>query len=362
MEPKIYFKSGVNPDLRIQEKKDQDWRPEEAFAPQPIVWKEKSVKEIEKEIKATSISQGKTSRCVSEYAGIFFEVAELKETGEKKVFSRRDVYVRRENFPGLGMNMPDLFKIMRDGACLESQLASTAETDPEIDQPYKVTEEMKQARAKYAALSSFTWKKFTIDDVAQMIDQGVPVCLFWFFTRQKNEWWKKEPEVLHPTLGTYDIWTDRHQAAGMVFHKKNGKKIITVMDSAGQRTGYGKQKNLRDIDEDFFNERCYAAGFAIDKTNLDYKPWLDDLPYKFTRNLRNGDDGEDVRALQKILVAEGCLELKTPTIHFRGMTEAGVKKFQEKYADKILKPLGLKQGTGFFFESTRKFINEKYKA
>ncbi len=358
---KVVFYSGITPDLRVQEKKDQDWRPEEAFAPQPIEWKEKSVKEIEKEIKATSISQGITSRCVSEYAGIFFEVAEFQESGNRIVFSRRDVYGRRANFPQAGMNMPDLFKIMRDGACLEVQLPSTDKYEWEIDKPYTVTEEMKIVRAKYAALSSFTWKKFTIDDIAQMINQGVPVCLFWYFARDLNEWWKNQPEVLRPTLGVYESGTDRHHAAGMVFHKRNGKKIITVMDSAGQGTGYGKQKNLRDITEDFFNERCYAAGFAIDKENLDYKPDTD-LRYIFTRNLRNGDDGYDVRMLQKILVAEGCLAIKTPTIHFRGMTEAGVKKLQEKYADEILKPLGLKKGTGLFLESTRKFINKKYNA
>lgn len=364
MKTNSLYETGAAIDYRPDEQKDKDFRPEEAFASNPFIdWREKSLKEIEADIKATSISQGYTSRCVTEYAGIFFEVAELKETGQRIVFSRRDIYSRRYNRPQGGMAMFDLFKIMREGTCLETQLPSTAFNEAEINQPYVVTDDMKAARAKYAAGNSFTWSKWDIDDVAGMVEQGIPVCLFWYFDGSSHEeWWNTAPKVVNTSVQPYHEDTSRHQAAAIDYFKdSNGKKFIVVMDSAGQGTGLGKQKNLRFVSEDFFKARCYGAGFAIDKKNLDYTvPPTEVIEYNFTRNLKNGMQGEDVRMLQKILVLEGCLQIKEPTIYYRGMTEAAVKKLQEKYATQILKPLGLKQGTGMFYNSTRAFINKKY--
>lgn len=248
---------------------------------------------------------------------------------------------------------------MREGTCLESQLPSTDVIESEINKPYDVTDEMKRARATYASGSSFTWATWTIDDVARMIDQGTPVCLFWFFENSRfNEWWNFTPRVLaQMEVGGKD--TARHQATAIDYLIADGKKTLVVMDSAGQGTGMGKQKNLRFVSEDFFKVRCYGAGFTIDKKNLDYTP-APSFTYNFSRNLKFGMTGEDVMALQKILVLEGCLVLKTPTVNYYGMTQSAVKKLQEKYASEILAPLGLKIGTGNFGESTRAFINKKY--
>jgi hypothetical protein len=355
------FKTGGLVDNRPKEKKQKDFDPREAFASAaPLDWREKTIEEVEAEIMATSISQHQTFRCVSEYAGIFFEWAEYLENGVRKIFSRRDVYGRRFNFPGGGMMMHDLFKIMREGSCLEEQLPSTASTEKQINLPYEVTADMKAIRATHAADTSFTWDTWTIDDLAQMIEQKIPQCLFWYFDNNtRNEWWNKSPKVVTKKIDLYAEDTGRHQATGVSYLLKDGKKCIAVMDSAGQGTGLGKQKNIRFVSEDFIKARNYAAGFAIDKKNLDYKP-IETIRYTFMRNLKNGDNGEDVKILQKILVLEGCLAIKTPTLLYRGMTEMGVKKLQEKYAKEILAPLGLKIGTGMFWDATRKFINKKY--
>lgn len=356
----VQFVSGAGIDYRVEEQKAKDYKPQEAFAFGAVDWKEKTIEEIEANIKATSISQGYTSRCVSEYAGIALEQAEFFESGQRIVFSRRDVYARRFNRPAGGMAMHDLFKIMREGACLESQLPSTQIYENEINQPYDVTPEMKGIRSKYSAGSSFTWNTWTIDDIAQMIQNGTPVCLFWFFNNNsQNEWWNPTPTI-KSTVDLFAEDTGRHQASGVDFCMKDGKKYIVVMDSAGQGTGLGTKKNLRLVSEDFFKVRCYGAGFTIDKKNLDYKP-TEEIHYTFTRTLKNGMTGDDVMVLQKILILEGCLVLKSPTRYFGGMTEAGVKKLQEKYSDAILKPLGLKNGTGIFANSTRNFINNKYR-
>lgn len=358
-ETKGVFPTGANIDYRTDDQKAKDWRPEEAFAPSPVEWREKTIAEIEAEIKASSISQGWTSRCVSEYAGIALEWAEFLEKGDRIVFSRRDVYCRRNNRPQGGMSMPDLFNIMKEGACLESDLPSTATQESVINQPYSVTEFMKETRAKYSSGAFFMWNKFTIEDLAQRIEAGTPVCLFWYFNNQNHdEWWNGEPKVVY-NVDLFGADTGRHQASGVSYALHNGKKCIVVMDSAGQGTGLGTQKNLRFVSEDFIKARNYGAGFTIDKANLDHAP-NPSFKYDFPRNLKFGDTGLDVQALQNVLVLEGCLAIKAPTMNYLGMTQAGVKKLQEKYFNEILKPLGLKQGTGNFADSTRKFVNAKY--
>ena len=253
----VTFPTGAEIDYRTEEQKNKDWRPEEAFASaSPINWKVKTVEEIEKGIRATSISQGSTSRCVSEYAGIALEMAELVEGAHNLVFSRRDVYCRRANRPQEGMGMADLFKIMREGACLESQLPSTDTIESEINKPYSVTDDMVKARAMYASGSSFTWNKWTIDDIARTIQDGTPVCLFWYFDNsQTNEWWKPKPTINRP-MEMFAPSTARHQATAIDFCLIDGEKHLIVMDSSGQGTGLGKQGNIRFISESFFNVRC----------------------------------------------------------------------------------------------------------
>lgn len=360
-EIKSLFPTGAGIDYRTDEQKEKDWRPEEAFAfASPVEWKGKTLEEIEANIKATSISQWYTSRCVPEYAGIALEMAELAESGKKVIFSRRDIYCRRNNRPQEGMGMADLFVLMREGACLEEQLPSTQTYEIEISQPYKVTEGMIKARATYASGASFTWSRWTIDNIAQMIQQGTPVCIFWYFDGSTyDEWWNAKPKVVDTKLGMFDPKTARHQATAIDFCLIDGVKYLIVMDSAGQGTGTGAKKNIRFVSEEFLNIRSYGAGFAIDKKNLDHKP-DESFTYNFDHDLKYGMVEDDVMALQKILILEGCLVLNTPTKNFLGMTLAGVKKLQNKYAKEILYPLGLKYGTGYFGSSTRAFINSKY--
>jgi len=84
----------------------------------------------------------------------------------------------------------------------------------------------------------------------------------------------------------------------------------------------------------------------------------------FFRNLRIGDSGDDVLALQKFLnknlatrvAFSGPGSIDNETRYFGPLTRQAVTSFQELYASKILTPLGLVRGTGFFGPLTRSEI------
>lgn len=88
--------------------------------------------------------------------------------------------------------------------------------------------------------------------------------------------------------------------------------------------------------------------------------------FTFTRDLRLGDQGEDVLYLQQILNSDAATQItKTgpgslgqETEWFGSLTKVAVAKYQEKNAASILFPAGLTSGTGIFGPATRAFLNK----
>jgi peptidoglycan hydrolase-like protein with peptidoglycan-binding domain len=80
-----------------------------------------------------------------------------------------------------------------------------------------------------------------------------------------------------------------------------------------------------------------------------------EIELSFSRNLTLGMKGNDVKALQEILIREGVWERPDigATGYFGRITKTAVIRYQEKYASHILEPLGLMGGTGFVGPSTR---------
>lgn len=83
-----------------------------------------------------------------------------------------------------------------------------------------------------------------------------------------------------------------------------------------------------------------------------------------TKDLKLGDEDPEVKLLQQYLNNRGFLvaesgpgSLGQETIRFGAGTEDALIRFQEANADIILKPFGLKEGTGVAGEMTRKLIN-----
>jgi len=81
---------------------------------------------------------------------------------------------------------------------------------------------------------------------------------------------------------------------------------------------------------------------------------------QFTQNLYFGLRNNEVRCLQQFLKAQGkeIYPEGLVTGFFGPLTRAAVIRFQEKYKEEILLPLGLHRGTGFVGVLTRQKINQ----
>lgn len=88
--------------------------------------------------------------------------------------------------------------------------------------------------------------------------------------------------------------------------------------------------------------------------------------HDFNVNLKIGDKGSEVEALQIVLQKKEGFDiphLMLPVVReatFEEETAAAVSGFQQKYASEILTPLGLKYGTGFVGKATRAKLNALY--
>jgi len=83
--------------------------------------------------------------------------------------------------------------------------------------------------------------------------------------------------------------------------------------------------------------------------------------HTFNTNLRIGDTGVEVEALQLALGKDGGLVYdKNTNSIFDEYNASAVVAFQEKYTSEILTPSGLRRGTGFVGPATRKKLNALY--
>ncbi|MDI6602574.1 MAG: ABC transporter substrate-binding protein [Patescibacteria group bacterium] len=101
------------------------------------------------------------------------------------------------------------------------------------------------------------------------------------------------------------------------------------------------------------------AGFFETETGAREKVIKKELAFQFKSNLNLGSQGKEVEELQKCLAKDKEIYPEEEiTGYFGPKTKEAVIRFQEKYAQDILKPFGLEKGTGEVRKATRDKLNE----
>lgn len=123
------------------------------------------------------------------------------------------------------------------------------------------------------------------------------------------------------------------------------------------------QEELNEVADDIAS--LFSSGAKVRKIsyhgniNVIKKDFMAYPPGIWEKYLSLGSQGEEVKALQKILINEGLWNTEIEaTGYFGSITKEALVKFQEKYSSEILRPIGLEKGTGYYGEKTRACLME----
>ena len=312
----------------------------------PVKWLSKSeAKKVER--KYEKRNQETTMSCGG-HAG---ELSLSIDTGT--IHEPAFIYRMRKNYPSEGMYHYDIGDILHKlGAC---EYLGIEKTEKDYNAYYPTSTQFKEATS-FAGASFIVLEDnaYTIDDIAQIVNTlHRPLILFVYWNGK--EWSSSTPVAKGNLLRENAQY--RHYVVVLPdsAYQVKKKKYVIIQDSA-----WFGGKNIRHLSEDWINKRTYTGLYFMNlrATKLPYKY----TQYEFTRNLKMGDRGEDVKMLQTILQEMGFFPINiSPTEYFGGITRQAVKDFQEKYRSWILAPLGLDKPTGIFGKSTRKKLNELIK-
>ena len=275
---------GVAEDPRGQEERDRDYL--HLASASPVAWIEKPQSEWKS---YTERDQDGSLSCVGQSAAKAIEVL-----SKGTVTSAHPIYRSRFNYPSGGMWLQNCGDIAKHIGTTTEAL-DVSQKIGEIEMNRDITVQTPQKVAGYVMVNPKD-----IDAIAEAI-RTYGNCLMTFGGNRKE--WKDVP-VYNPALAE-DI---RHCVCGVDFFLYNGKKAILIEDSWGNATTLGNG-GQRIITEDYLKARFFDAMYLIPKT------------FSFTRTMRYGSVGEDVRQMQKILKI-------TPDGIFGRATLSALKNFQ----------------------------------
>lgn len=345
--------TGVLPDPRPQEEKDKDYQHEELAMglsiPQSIYGSKitESPYPIE--------NQGATNSCIPHSGTLASGILLKSISGFFVRLSKIFLYRLRSNFPDIGMYLQNMADLMISKGVPLLSSAPTPSTE-ELCNTFSLTAEM-ITEASTNKVDSYINVKYAnqIDTLAEIASKGTPISILIYATRA--EWSQVYPQIYNKFL-TVDNAEVQHcitilPNSGFI---ENGLKYVTIQDSA-----FFGGFHLRNLSETFIKSRLYGALYFA---KLEYQAGLGVRPkhhFDTTKPLTLGMNSIEVIALQKCLQFEGLFpQAQECTGYFGGLTRAGVKKFQDRYADFILKPSGAIKPTGDCYSFTLNQLNNLY--
>lgn len=298
------LKNGVAIDPRSEEEKAQDYSHEDlAMGEVELFWAPLS----EKIYPDYPISnQDGSLSCVAHAVAKILAMHEVKEGRKFTQLCPKFIYDWRENYPSGGMWLPNALSIAcKYGSCEESRLDCDMKGETYMNDKSLITEDMINNALNYKGLYYFEIKNRTMDEIAKVIEQGYGVLAGFHFDRDE---WTDVPFVKDGSgleVG--------HGVALLRYGLHEEGKAFGMDDSWGVKYGKGGK---RIITEDFLYNRCFYCGYVTSLPN-----------FKFTKTLRFGSRGIDVRKLQETLNKTGYI-LKVDGI-FGRITQFAVEKFQK---------------------------------
>lgn len=341
-----YF-TGLLPDVRKQSEKDKDYLHEERLL---VTVADPFGNAQLTQSPYPYTNQYGTSSCVPHAITLALSIEVNEKGGAFTLLSALFPYRLRSNFAQEGSAPQNIFEICRKfGAPLLSVL-------PEVQTEYEanalwLTPALYANAALHKGLTYFTFgTPNNINSIAQVAQQGRAVVITLFATY--DEYSKQYPSIDVPTLNKYQAEV-QHEVCVLPHSgfTLNGVKYVAIQDSS-----WFAGWKLRYLSEAFIKARVYGAGYWLTVPPV-ITPSIVYPAHTFTSALRYGDEDEEVRWMQLLLIAEGLLPADCATGLFAGRTLAAVKAFQAKYASEILLPSGLLAPTGFFGEMSIKKAN-----
>lgn len=312
---------GVAEDTRPAEAKAKDWQYEETASAMPVMWQERT--EGQGELFSRRDQNGSSS-CMAQSGVKMLGIENFNEEGIYEELSATPIYQNRANKPAQGMWQQDCLSLLcKPLSCLESQVPSQKLSESQMDASYPITPEETATAEKYRA-GGYAFIPVDIDKVASILAQKKGVQLMVFF--MADEWWNQPnntPTLIHTDLTNGDSRSLRHGICATDYFLLNGKKCLLIEDSAVTSSENGQ----RILTEDFFNARCFSAGYLLPLSNnhsIVNKP-----KYTFNHPIEFGNTGADVVALQNILKFEGFFSPLIPsTGYFGSISAQALKKWQ----------------------------------
>ena len=271
-------------------------------------------------------NQGASGSCGGQsfsYYGQVIRYAYAKDGQQRSAkYPYSQVYV-----PGGGSADRDLANIaIKQGFGLESDCpsyqAGFPPTEAFMERPQDIIPAARIGAAKDQASMAYAFPTIDLDAVAQAASacQGLVLGLYG---TNNGTWLSSEPTP--PTaqdLASGAPWSHYMYARDPQIYA--GKKGIWAKQSWGPGVGMNGWQ--------FLDESYFAAGAIWGAIVLIYNPAPVAPPsYTFANDLKLGDTGPDVTALQQFLAYDGEFNL-APTGYFGAITAQAVLRFQLKYS------------------------------
>ncbi len=123
--------------------------------------------------------------------------------------------------------------------------------------------------------------------------------------------------------------------------------------------GFEKPSKVYEFNPEQAKEILENAGFIEIENGKRAKIIEKEPAFQFKSNLKLGSQGTEVKELQKCLAKDPEVYPEGEiTGYFGQLTKKAVIRFQEKYREEILEPVGIEKGTGLVRKTTRAKLNE----